>query len=47
MGDISDPCTPPPRCEFIPFMSPQEVVMRGGRVAAIKFHRTEQDDEGR
>merc|ERR1711899_229554 len=35
------------KCEFIPFMSPQEVVMKGGRLAAMKFFRTEQDDEGR
>jgi len=35
------------KCEFIPFMSPQEVVMKGGRLAAMKFFRTEQDDDGR
>lgn len=35
------------KCEFVPFLSPQEVVMRNGRVAGIKFFRTEQDDNGR
>jgi len=35
------------KCEFIPFMSPQEVVMKNGRVAGMKFFRTEQDDDGR
>merc|ERR1711971_823027 len=35
------------KCEFIPFMSPQEVVMKGGKLAAMKFFRTEQDDDGR
>jgi len=35
------------KCEFIPFMSPQEVVMKNGRVAGMKFFRTEQEDDGR
>eukprot|EP00088_Acartia_fossae_P032309 TRINITY_DN3308_c0_g1_i6.p1 TRINITY_DN3308_c0_g1~~TRINITY_DN3308_c0_g1_i6.p1 ORF type:complete len:1069 (-),score=295.18 TRINITY_DN3308_c0_g1_i6:247-3453(-) len=35
------------KCEFVPFLSPQEVVMKHGRIAALKFFRTEQDDEGR
>jgi len=35
------------KCEFIPFMSPQEVVMKNGRVAGMKFFRTEQDDDGK
>jgi len=35
------------KCEFVPFMSPQEVVMKNGRIGAIKFFRTEQDDDGR
>ena len=26
----------------MPFMSPQEVVMKNGRIGAIKFFRTEQ-----
>jgi len=34
------------KCEFIPFMSPQEVMMRNGRVSGMKFFRTEQDDNG-
>jgi len=34
------------KCEFVPFLSPQEVVMKKGRVAGIKFFRTEQTDEG-
>jgi len=35
------------KCEFVPFMSPQEVVMKNGRIGAIKFFRTEQDDDGK
>ncbi|XP_053667382.1 dihydropyrimidine dehydrogenase [NADP(+)] [Anopheles marshallii] len=34
------------RCEFIPFMSPKEVVVRSGRIAAMEFYRTEQDEAG-
>uniref|UniRef100_A0A182Y4Z6 Dihydropyrimidine dehydrogenase [NADP(+)] n=1 Tax=Anopheles stephensi TaxID=30069 RepID=A0A182Y4Z6_ANOST len=34
------------RCEFIPFMSPKEVIVRAGRIAAMEFYRTEQDDAG-
>ena len=32
------------KCEFVPFMSPQEVVIKQGRVAGVKFHRTELDE---
>ena len=35
------------RCEFIPFLSPQKVLVKNGRIAGIKFFRTEQDDDGR
>jgi len=35
------------KCEFIPFMSPQKVIMKNGRVAGMQFFRTEQDDNGR
>jgi len=35
------------KCEFIPFMSPQKVIMKSGRVAGMQFFRTEQDDNGR
>ncbi|XP_058819124.1 dihydropyrimidine dehydrogenase [NADP(+)] [Topomyia yanbarensis] len=34
------------RCEFIPFMSPKEVIIRDGKIAAIEFIRTEQDESG-
>jgi dihydropyrimidine dehydrogenase (NADP+) len=34
------------KCEFVPFLSPQEVVMKNGRIGGLKFFRTEQDDDG-
>jgi len=35
------------KCEFVPFLSPQEVIIKNGRIAGMKFFRTEQDDNGR
>jgi len=35
------------KCEFVPFLSPQEVIIKNGRIAGLKFFRTEQDDNGR
>ena len=29
-------------CEFLPFMSPREVITKNGKISAIKFCRTEQ-----
>ena len=29
-------------CEFMPFMSPRKIHMRGGRITSIEFCRTEQ-----
>ena len=34
------------KCEFLPFMSPHKVEVQGGRVIAMTFLRTEQDDQG-
>lgn len=36
------------KCEFLPFMSPKKVVMKGasGRIAAVEFARTEQLADG-
>ncbi|XP_058443481.1 dihydropyrimidine dehydrogenase [NADP(+)] [Malaya genurostris] len=34
------------RCEFIPFMSPKEVIIKDGKITAIVFVRTEQDETG-
>uniref|UniRef100_S4NXU2 dihydropyrimidine dehydrogenase (NADP(+)) n=4 Tax=Pararge aegeria TaxID=116150 RepID=S4NXU2_9NEOP len=34
------------KCEFIPFMSPQEVILRDGKIAALKMCRTEQLEDG-
>ncbi|KAL8582205.1 hypothetical protein ACOMHN_004124 [Nucella lapillus] len=34
------------KCEFLPFMAPHRVVVKNGRVAAVEFVRTEQDEEG-
>lgn len=33
-------------CEFLPFMSPRQVSVKNGHVAAMEFVRTEQDAEG-
>ena len=29
------------KCEFLPFMSPKEVIVRGGRIVAIEFYKNE------
>ncbi|XP_019386593.1 PREDICTED: dihydropyrimidine dehydrogenase [NADP(+)] [Crocodylus porosus] len=34
------------KCEFLPFLSPWKVVVKGGRIVAMEFVRTEQDQEG-
>ena len=34
------------RCEFMPFLSPRKVIVKGGKVAGLELCRTEQDDEG-
>ncbi|XP_057298871.1 dihydropyrimidine dehydrogenase [NADP(+)]-like [Hydractinia symbiolongicarpus] len=34
------------RCEFLPFMSPKKVHMKGDRVFAMEFHKTEQLEDG-
>uniref|UniRef100_A0A8D8AAX0 Dihydropyrimidine dehydrogenase [NADP(+)] n=2 Tax=Culex pipiens TaxID=7175 RepID=A0A8D8AAX0_CULPI len=34
------------RCEFIPFMSPKQVIVKDGKISAVEFIRTEQDDAG-
>uniref|UniRef100_A0AAQ5Y387 Dihydropyrimidine dehydrogenase [NADP(+)] n=1 Tax=Amphiprion ocellaris TaxID=80972 RepID=A0AAQ5Y387_AMPOC len=34
------------QCEFLPFLSPREVVMKNGRVAGLQFCRTEQMEDG-
>ena len=34
------------KCEFMPFLAPKEVIMKGGRIAGLKFLRTEQLDDG-
>lgn len=34
------------KCEFLPFMSPRQVMKKGGRVSGMEFVRTEQDDDG-
>ena len=32
------------KCEFIPFASPQQVVLRDGKIKALELHRTEQNE---
>ncbi|GBP19975.1 Dihydropyrimidine dehydrogenase [Eumeta japonica] len=34
------------KCEFIPFMSPLQVLVKGGKIAGMKMCRTEQLDDG-
>uniref|UniRef100_A0A8C1SJ33 Dihydropyrimidine dehydrogenase [NADP(+)] n=1 Tax=Cyprinus carpio TaxID=7962 RepID=A0A8C1SJ33_CYPCA len=34
------------KCEFLPFLSPHEVIMKDGRVVGLRFCRTEQQDDG-
>ena len=34
------------KCEFLPFMSPRSVVVKGGRVRGMEFCRTELTDDG-
>jgi len=35
------------RCEFMPFLNPEKVFTgEDGKITAIEFHRTEQDDDG-
>ncbi|XP_045672627.1 dihydropyrimidine dehydrogenase [NADP(+)] isoform X1 [Phyllostomus hastatus] len=34
------------KCEFLPFLSPRKVVVKGGKIVAMQFVRTEQDEAG-
>ncbi|XP_078264409.1 dihydropyrimidine dehydrogenase [NADP(+)]-like isoform X2 [Rhinoraja longicauda] len=34
------------RCEFLPYMSPRRIILKGQRISAIEFVRTEQNDAG-
>uniref|UniRef100_A0A8B9JWH0 dihydropyrimidine dehydrogenase (NADP(+)) n=1 Tax=Astyanax mexicanus TaxID=7994 RepID=A0A8B9JWH0_ASTMX len=34
------------KCEFLPFLSPREVLLKGGRVHGMEFCRTEQTETG-
>lgn len=34
------------KCEFLPFLSPRKVIVKGGRIVAVQFVRTEQDETG-
>ena len=29
-------------CEFMPFLSPRQVILKGGKITAVEFSRTEQ-----
>ena len=33
------------KCEFLPFLSPHQVIVKNGRITAMEFHRTEQKDD--
>ena len=30
------------KCEFLPFLSPKKVILKGDKIAAMEFYRTEQ-----
>lgn len=32
------------KCEFIPFQSPKQVIVRDGKIIAIEFYRTEENE---
>lgn len=34
------------KCEFIPFLSPLKVILENGRISAMEFSRTEEDEKG-
>ncbi|MEQ2195090.1 hypothetical protein XENOCAPTIV_007336, partial [Xenoophorus captivus] len=34
------------KCEFLPFLSPREVLMKNGRITGLQFCRTEQTEDG-
>ncbi|XP_069863869.1 dihydropyrimidine dehydrogenase [NADP(+)] isoform X2 [Dipodomys merriami] len=34
------------KCEFLPFLSPRKVTVKGGRIVGMQFVRTEQDETG-
>lgn len=34
------------KCEFLPFLSPRKVLVKGGRIVGMQFVRTEQDEAG-
>ncbi|XP_036308441.1 dihydropyrimidine dehydrogenase [NADP(+)] [Pipistrellus kuhlii] len=34
------------KCEFLPFLSPRKVLLRGGRIVGMQLVRTEQDEAG-
>ncbi|NXA34076.1 DPYD dehydrogenase, partial [Eudromia elegans] len=34
------------KCEFLPFLSPRKVVLKGEQIVAMEFVRTEQDEDG-
>jgi len=35
------------KCEFIPFQTPKQVILKDNRIVAIEFYRTEQDENDR
>ncbi|XP_069823822.1 dihydropyrimidine dehydrogenase [NADP(+)] isoform X4 [Dendropsophus ebraccatus] len=35
------------KCEFLPFLSPRKVIVKGGKISGMEFVRTEQDEDGK
>ena len=34
------------KCEFVPFLSPKEVIVKNGKILGMKFLRTEENEKG-
>jgi dihydropyrimidine dehydrogenase (NADP+) len=35
------------KCEFLPFVAPRQVILKGGKIAGMEFCRTEETDDGK
>lgn len=34
------------KCEFMPFLTPKQVILKDGRISVIEFYRTEEQQDG-
>lgn len=35
------------KCEFMPFMAPKQVIVKGNAITGMEFYRTEQTEDGK